>query len=171
MSDHKTYRQLLIELTGRLERLEYQAADSVRQAWQYTRDWLVETGEATEEEARRASWFLKRDLTEALQYLAQGGENLSNWLGIDWAGAEQELLGQMQALADKTQLEWLEWQEDWAHAGIYHQGELVLGGVLECCQCGASQTLTGLSEVLACSHCQSTEFRRIGHQYTAESDL
>lgn len=170
MSQNQHYKQLLLELANRVEALEQRAEDSVKQAWIYTRDWLVETGEATEEEARRASWFLKRDLSEALNYLAQGGQSLSQWLGIDWQEAEQELLQNLQTLADKTQLEWLEWQEDWAHQGQYQTGDLVLGGLLTCHQCGTISSFNGLTELPVCPVCQSTQYRRITATQSSESN-
>lgn len=171
MKQQEHYRQLLLNLSGRIETLEYRAAESIKQLWTYSRDWLVETGEASEEEARRVSGFLKRDLKEALTYLSRSGQGLSQWLGIDWQGAELELLHELEQLADKTQLEWLEWQDDWAHEGSYKTGELVLGGTLECCQCGNLIKLPKLTEVPACSQCQATEFIRIGHKTNADIDL
>lgn len=65
-------------------------------------------------------------------------------------------------ITDKAQVEWAELLEDFEHQGDYKEGDIIGFGMLSCKKCQHRQEYSHLSEVMSCSQCQHTHFRRIG---------
>ncbi|WP_448552272.1 zinc ribbon-containing protein [Thalassotalea montiporae] len=62
--------------------------------------------------------------------------------------------------ADKSQIEWAELPDDFAHDGIYQSGDYIGFGVLVCRQCDASLTISHFSQVASCAKCGHDKFYR-----------
>lgn len=69
----------------------------------------------------------------------------------------------MAKITDKSQVEWAELCEDFAHKGNYQTGDLIGFGILECQACHKTLIINHLSEVMDCLHC--------GHQHFVRQSL
>jgi hypothetical protein len=67
----------------------------------------------------------------------------------------------MSEITDKSQVEWSELPGDIEHQGIYHSGDFIGFGELECQQCQQSIIYSHASEVLRCFACEGDCFNRI----------
>ncbi|MBT4837881.1 MAG: hypothetical protein HON94_11105, partial [Methylococcales bacterium] len=66
----------------------------------------VEFGEITSEEAQKVSDYLKRDITEISNYIAEDEENeLKSWFKFDLQQIEDRFIEALNSIADPTKLE------------------------------------------------------------------
>ncbi len=64
-------------------------------------------------------------------------------------------------LTDKSQVEWAELVDDFEHDGIYHSGDFIGFGELQCDQCDESITIMHFSKIANCAHCGADSFTRL----------
>ena len=64
------------------------------------------------------------------------------------------------SMTDKSQVEWSELIKDFEHNGIYHVGDYIGFGELECRKCHQSISITHLSYVTNCLVCDGQQFIR-----------
>jgi hypothetical protein len=126
------------------------------------RDKAVELEELSREEAERVAVYLKRDLSDAAEFLVDTGEELREWLGFETRLIEGELLGLFMRAADKTTVELLELKEKAREASSYQAGEVTGPGTLQCDACGAKQHFHKARRISPCPACHATVFHRAG---------
>lgn len=98
----------------------------------------------------------KYDIQEFFQHWRETSDN-SVYLGL----LNETWWDTLAKAADKTQIEWAELPEDFAHDGVYKSGDVIGFGVLECCECHHQLTVSHFSEVPECSECGHQEFNRL----------
>ena len=69
-------------------------------------------------------------------------------------------------VTDQSQVEWAELCEDFDHDGIYHQGDYIGFGDLECLSCHHRIAVTHFTEISACFQCNHDKFKR--HSYHSQ---
>lgn len=95
---------------------------------------------------------------DLVEFYRQNQSQVKNSL---YLGLLNENLWQTLAtMTDKSQVEWSELVDDFHHEGLYEVGDYIGFGELECCECGDKLTITHLSQVGACIHCQGEKFTR-----------
>jgi hypothetical protein len=67
----------------------------------------------------------------------------------------------MQAITDKSQVEWSELDDDFKHRGEYKSGDFIGFGFLECKHCHEKVTYSRASDVADCFSCGGTSFMRL----------
>ncbi|MCS4505000.1 hypothetical protein KBTX_01547 [wastewater metagenome] len=154
------YERMLERLRDRLDTAEKELGPHVREALEHARDRAVELGELTREEADRVAEWLRRDLEEAADYTARNNRDLSAWLHMDVQLIENWLLDRFTSVADRTRLEWLEFQQFLERASEYHTGEIAGPGRLRCQACGEHLTFTRPGHIPPCPKCRGTVFVR-----------
>lgn len=159
MSDEKAfipervYQQLTRWLADIKQHEVSQLVELIEQAKSY-----VKAAEALPEE--RINQFienLKYDLSEFYYQLKHDSKN-SVYLGLlreSWWSAVAQM-------TDKSQVEWGELTDDFAHQGHYHTGDYIGFGELICKHCQHSITITHNTKVLDCTSCGGQEFSRQG---------
>jgi len=65
-------------------------------------------------------------------------------------------------ITDKSQVEWAELNEDFQHHSLYHSGDYIGFGELECQQCHQTMLLSHLTEITDCFTCGGNSFIRKG---------
>ncbi|WP_440875496.1 zinc ribbon-containing protein [Thalassotalea sp. PLHSN55] len=96
------------------------------------------------------------DLNQFYQLNQQQAEH-SLYLGV-----LNETFWQLLAkMTDKSQVEWAELSEDFAHKGHYQCGDIIGFGDLKCDQCEQSVAISHLTTVSECIHCGGTAFTRL----------
>lgn len=63
-------------------------------------------------------------------------------------------------MTDKSQVEWTELADDFAHDGIYRAGDYIGFGELECQQCHQTYVVTHFSQAYSCPECGHDVFKR-----------
>lgn len=74
---------------------------------------------------------------------------------------QESLWENLAQLTDKSQVEWAELVDDFKHKGIYHRGDIIGFGELECQQCQATHTVMHATELGECAHCGGQVFTRL----------
>ncbi|WP_435104787.1 zinc ribbon-containing protein [Arhodomonas sp. AD133] len=154
------YERMLERLRDRLESAEREFTPRVREALEHARDRAVELGELTREEADRVATSLRRDLEDAADYTARHDTDLNAWLRMDVQLVENWLWDQFSSVADRTRLEWLQFQQWLERAAEYHTGEIAGPGALHCTDCGETLTFTKAGHIPPCPKCRGTVYRR-----------
>lgn len=100
---------------------------------------------------------LKHDLSEFYRQLKDDSEH-SIYLGI----LNESWWSTLADMTDKSQVEWAELSEDFAHDGVYRTGDFIGFGELVCDNCKHVHPVTHFSEVIPCSECNHNTFKRRG---------
>ncbi|ABI55753.1 zinc ribbon-containing protein [Alkalilimnicola ehrlichii MLHE-1] len=137
---------------------------SVADALQWAKEQAVELGELTRDEAENIAEYLRRDVEEAGRFLAHTDErDLRGWFQMDLQLLENWLWDAFSSVADRTRVEWLEFQRTGHVREEYRTGEITGPGVLECQECGRNMTFSQTGHVPPCPACHGTRFvRRTG---------
>ena len=67
----------------------------------------------------------------------------------------------MNAITDKSQVEWSELEDDFKHCGQYKSGDFIGFGILECQYCHKKFTYSHASDVADCFSCGGSTFLRL----------
>lgn len=108
--------------------------------------------------SERVSQFVdnfRYDLTEFGKQWQKDSEH-SVYLGV----LNETWWSTLAKMTDTTQIEWHELSDDFAHDGIYHSGDIIGFGELECCHCHEKVMITHRSEVVDCLSCGKKKFVR-----------
>jgi hypothetical protein len=92
--------------------------------------------------------FIKQNEAQAKHSLYLGLLNESFWQN-------------MQAITDKSQVEWSELDDDFKHHGEYKTGDFIGFGLLECQHCHETITYSHASDVVDCFGCGGSSFIRL----------
>ena len=103
--------------------------------------------------------YVKRDLSDAAQYMSNTGKELKDWLGFDLALIERGFWEKFSSAADKTTTELLQIKRR-AENVEYHTGEIIGLGTLVCDQCGQKMHFYKPSHIPPCPKCHTTHFHR-----------
>jgi Zn finger protein HypA/HybF involved in hydrogenase expression len=153
----RAYRRMLDHAR---EVLEADAQPSLKSAVERARNYTVELGELTREEADQVSQYLKRDLHDAGEYLSRTGRELREWAQIDWSMAEHGLVDLFVRAADRTRLEMEAFKRELQEGPPYRSGELTGPGTLRCKGCGQLMHFHEPGHIPPCPRCHGTDFRR-----------
>jgi len=66
------------------------------------------------------------------------------------------------SVTDKSQVEWAELKDDFKHQSLYHSGDYIGFGELECQQCQQTMLLSHFTKIADCFTCGGNEFVRKG---------
>jgi len=125
------------------------------------KDKAVELDELTEEDAEKLTIWLKRDLDDAIDHIAETDDKLKDWLGFETTLIESALLYLLLETADKTTVELLRMKENARLPSVYHTGEVTGPGTLICDECEEKLHFHNASKIPPCPKCHKTTFHRI----------
>jgi len=165
MTNHpeKPTEKLIHAYNKMMERALKQAESgihSMKQAFDWARDKAVDLDELTREEAEEIADYLKRDFHEAAHYLADTGHELRDWLHLDIGLIEQSLLELISSVADKTQIELKQIEQQARLASEYHTGQITGPGSLKCIECGEVLHFKQTGHIPPCPKCRHSVFIR-----------
>lgn len=143
-----------------MQRVRDEALPELKQRIEAAREKAIELGELSHEEAIKIGDWLKRDLHDAADFLAETGSELGNWLRFDIELLEDRLRDLLEETVDHTRIELEAFAERARHADEIHTGEVVSPGTLLCVECSQEIHLHGTSHVPPCPKCHATRFRR-----------
>lgn len=123
-------------------------------------DTASEVGELTREEAEKIGTYLRRDLHDAADYLAEHGGELKDWLRFDTELLEDRALDALSLLVDKTKVELQDLAQRAEYFGEWHTGEITGPGTLVCDNCGEELHFKKAGHIPPCPKCRATVYRR-----------
>ena len=156
----QAYDLMMERVGGAFHKAEQDALPGLQHNIEIAKEKAVELGELTREEADKIAAYLRRDIHDAAEYLADTGEELSQWLRFDIELIEQRLWELFSQVADKTRLELLQLQERAKAASEYHTGEVTGPGALQCVGCGNLLYIKASAHIPPCAKCRGTVYQR-----------
>ena len=129
------YETMYERVAANLHKVKEQTGPLLHKFIDEAKDKAVELDELTEEDAKKLSLWLKRDLDDAISHIAETDANLKDWLGFETTLIESALLYMLLETADKTTVELLRLKENAEQPYHYHTGEVTGPGMLVCDQC------------------------------------
>jgi len=157
--DLETLGEAYKELLEKALRKARQTGTLLHHAISDLRSDVTAMGKIGENEVVQVEQYLKRDLTNAAQYLGKTGKELTDWLGFDATLVEQAFWRMFSDGANKTTAELLKIKIQ-ADAAGYHTGELAGLGTLVCDHCGKTLHFHKPGHIPPCPNCTGTHFRR-----------
>jgi hypothetical protein len=156
----EAYDRMMERVSASLEEAEEKTLPTLQKHLDRAVDKTVELEELTREEAEKVAAWLRRDLHDAGQHLAESGEELGHWLKFDIELIEQRLYEFLARAADKTKLEILELRETLQADPPHHSGEVTGPGTIYCSDCGQAMHFHRTGHIPPCPKCHGSNFRR-----------
>lgn len=154
------YEQMLKQTHETIEKAQKESVPKFREMLEKARDNMVELGELTREEADKVSEFIKRDIEDAANYIAETGQDMRDWWRFDLQLMEQRMLDMFTRVADQTSLQLAQWAEAARQMSLYQAGEITGPGTLVCDRCGAETHFVKAGRIPPCADCGGMRFRR-----------
>ena len=154
------YERVLERAMGDFHKAEEKTGPAFHKLIDKARDKSIELKELSREEANKLSDYMKRDLTDAAEYLSDTGDELKGWLGFETRLIEDKLLDLFAQAADKTTIELVKLKDQASQASSYHTGEVTGPGTLVCDQCQSKLHFHKPGKIPPCYSCHSTVFHR-----------
>lgn len=115
----------------------------------------------TQEEAESLGNTLRRDIKKANQTLNRQGKELKDWFSFDLTLVEDRFVDLIARAADKTWLDFREFENEERQASLYRSGEICSAGTLSCNRCGRQLRLKATGQIPRCPGCDHNEFFRV----------
>ena len=115
----------------------------------------------SQEEAESLGKTLKRDMQKANKTLNQQRKELKDWLSFDLTLIEDRFIEMIKRAADKTWLDFHEFEYEDHQASVYRSGEVCSAGTFSCCNCDNNISLPETGQVPRCPVCDHEEFYRV----------
>lgn len=156
----RAYNRMMERVKALLEQSEKKTLSALERSVEIAQDKAVELGELSREEANRVGSYLRRDLEDAGEYLADSGDELESWLHFDIELVEERLWEAFTAAADQTKLAYLELAQRARRASEYRTGDVTTMGTLQCQNCGELLHFHATGPIPPCPQCGETRFAR-----------
>lgn len=155
------YEKMYERVATGLANARDKSADILHRIIDEARNRAIELEELTEEDATRVAQWIKRDMTDAIEYIAEGDNELKDWLGFETRLLETAFLELMLETADKTTVELLALKENARCASVFNTGEITSPGSLVCDQCEEILHFHKVGKIPPCPKCHATTFHRM----------
>jgi len=156
----EAYEKMFERAARNLHKAEEKSGDLLHKLIDEAKNKAVELEELSREDAEKLSAYLKRDLSDAANYLSETGRELEDWLGFEATLVESGIFDFLLKAADKTTLALLKMKEDAQQASAYRTGEITGAGTLVCDQCGENLHFRRAGKIPPCPKCHKTAFHR-----------
>lgn len=154
------YSVMLERANEFIDRAEEQAKPAFDNAVERAQQTAHELGELSREEARLVADYVKRDMRDVGQHLAESRQELREWFRFDVEQIEARLWEAFAAAADKTSLELLRLAGMARKHVTYRAGEITGPGTLVCDACGEQVHFDRPSEIPPCPRCHADIYHR-----------
>ncbi len=156
----QAYERMLKQTHETIEKAQKESVPKFREMLEKARDNMVELGELTREEGQKVSDYIKRDIEDAANYIAETGQDMRDWWRFDLQLIERRMMDVFTQVADQTSLQLAQWAENARQMSLYQAGEVTGPGTLICDRCGAETHFVKAGRIPPCADCGSTSFRR-----------
>lgn len=156
----KAYELMLERAVDDFHKIDEKTRPLLHEAIDKARQRAVDLNELTREEAEKISDYLRRDLDDAVQYIAESGEDFRSWLGFEVSVIGDRLTDLFTQAADKSVVEWMGMKEFADAVAAYSTGDIVAPGSFVCDQCGEELHIHKPGQLPPCASCMATAFHR-----------
>lgn len=158
------YNRMMERVKDLLEQTGHKTVPMLKTSIDKAKETAVELGELTRDEAELIGAYLRRDLEDAGEYLAETGNEFKDWFHFDMELIEDRLLEMFTAAADQTKLALLQWAQHAQRVSEYRSGEITTVGSLQCLNCGELLHFHSTGHIPPCPKCHESRFVRKGRQ-------
>ncbi len=155
----KAYESMYEHAAENIHKLKDNSLPALQNVIEEAREKAVKLDELTEEDAVKLTGWLKRDIQDAVSYLAETGNEIKDWLGYEVDLLENEFFYLLLQTADKTTVELQQLKENAQHPE-YHTGEITSPGTLSCNECGEKLHFYKAGKIPPCPKCHATVYHR-----------
>lgn len=143
---------------------------TLREHLENAKQRVIALGELSREEAEEVQEYLRRDLEDAGDWLADhsNSSDARDWLQMDLQMIETWLWDAFSSAADWTRIQ-LESFATTGEPAIYRTGEITAPGRLACLVCSRTLEFTRVGHIPPCPGCRATEFVRAPRAETGDA--
>lgn len=156
----RAYDDMMMRIKTAFEEAEESTRPALQRFIHKARDTAVELEELSQEEAEKIAYYVRRDLHDAGQHMAESGHELGDWLRFDIDQLEHRLMSVFSLVADRTRLEMLQFEHDIEEGPAWNSGEVTGPGTLVCATCNATMRFHATGLIPDCPNCGKTVFHR-----------
>lgn len=168
----KVYNRMLERVTSRLNTVERKSWETLQESLAEAVEFENELEEMTREEVDLLAAYVRRDVSHLMHFVEETGEGVGEWLRLDLALIERQLLDLLFSIGDKTRLDTLELDHKLHHdPSQYISGEIATAGVLRCVSCGHMVCLVETSHIQPCEACNSHYFERVTARWPHDPEI
>ena len=155
------FNHMVDELFAAVEKAEETLSPTVSEMLENAEKLSKQAYALTQDEIKTASDNLKREIARASRYLKTDGKELKEWLNFDIHQVEDRFTDFIAKAADKTWLDFRQFEQETEQHSIYKTGEICSPGTLRCLDCGQTMKFTKSSRIPPCPKCHHTRFERL----------
>ncbi len=156
----EVYENMYEDVADNLHKTEDKSRPLLHKLIDDAEEKVVKLEDVTAEDGAKLGDWLKRDLDDVVNYLAETDYELKDWLGFETSFLETEMLDLLLQTADKTTVELLALKENARRASEYHTGEIAGPGTLVCDNCGEIIHFHRAGRIPPCPKCHTTSYHR-----------
>jgi len=157
----KAFNHMLDELHAAVEKAEETLSPTVDEMLQNAEKMTRKVYALTTDEAKSLTTQLRREITQAREYMQTEGREFNAWLNFDIQQVEDQFAEFLSRAADKTWLDFRAFELMSKQNSIYKTGELCSAGTLRCMKCSQEMKFTKNSRIPPCPKCHHTQFERV----------
>lgn len=156
----EAYEKMYERTTENLHKAREKGGQILHDIIHQAKDKAIALEELTEEDAAKVAGWLKRDMSDFIDSLADGENEIKHWLGFETSLLETAFFDLLLQTADKTTIELNALKESARLASTYHTGEITGPGTLLCDKCGAALHFHKTGKIPPCPKCHATTYHR-----------
>jgi hypothetical protein len=157
----KAFDHMVEQVSHAIHEAEEAMAPSVDEMVHNAQQMAREIYALTQEEAESLGDTLRRDIHKANQTMNRQRKEFKDWLSFDLAFAEDRFLELISRAADKTWLDFRDFENEEHQASLYRSGEICNAGTFSCTRCDRRIVLESSGQLHDCPECGHDEFYRI----------
>jgi hypothetical protein len=156
----EVYEKMYESVAENFHKAEEKSGPILHKLVDEAKEEAIKLKQVSEENGEKLAEWLKRDLDDAVSYLAETGHELKDWLGFETRLLESEFIDLLLKAADNTTLKLIQLKKNADKASTYHTGEITGPGTLLCSQCGEKLHFYKSGKVPPCPKCHATVYKR-----------
>jgi hypothetical protein len=157
----KAFDHMVENVSKAMHETEEALAPSIDEMIQSAQILASDIHKLSQEESEKLGEALKRDIQKANKALNQQKKELKDWLSFDLTLVEDKFIELISRAADKSWLDFRDFENQSKQAEIYRTGEVCSAGTLCCNNCAQTMNLSKTSHIPPCPKCHHTEFYRV----------
>ena len=155
------YETMYEHVAGALDKAKSKSGALINELVDEAEEKIRDLQDITEEDAKKLASWLKRDLDDAINFVAETEYALTDWLGFETALIKSSFINALLETADPTTLALLRMKENAHEPYVYRTGEITGFGTLICDECGEKLHFHEAGKIPPCPKCHETSFHRI----------
>lgn len=155
------FNRMVDEMFAAVEKAEERLSPTLSEMLDNAQKLSKQAYALTQDEAKTITEHLKRDFSHAREYLKTDGRELKEWLNFDIQQVEDGFADLVAKAADKTWLDFRQFEDETELHSVYKTGEICSPGTLRCLECGQTMKFTKSSRIPPCPKCHHTRFERV----------